>query len=238
MWRAWWRGPPRTPDGGWPARRQATRLPSAPPHTAPTVTGVVTIDTAGTLTGQFVGQIKNPDGSLDSIGRNLVSVTQASGLTTSSFAQTATGTINQTPVSGTNGHPGDDYHSHPPDRGFRRDHRRGHQHQPGHYQHGLAGQCLQQCDFANHNRQHGGGGGGTGRRGPDRGGHDPGDHSRDNQYDQFGGHGHLATRHADHADHPDHEGNRGNPGGRGGPRLRHPNGNSNGNSKALRSKEV
>ena len=71
--------------------------------TAPSVTGVVTVDTAGTLTGQFVGQIKNTDGSLDTIGRNLVSVTQASGLTTSSFAQAATGTVTQTPVSGTSG---------------------------------------------------------------------------------------------------------------------------------------
>ena len=64
---------------------------------------MVTIDTAGTLTGQFVGQVANSGGSLDSIGRNLVSVTQASGLTTSSFAQTATGTITQTPVANTNG---------------------------------------------------------------------------------------------------------------------------------------
>ena len=71
--------------------------------TAPSVTGVVTIDPAGTLTGQFVGQLKNPDGSIDTIGRNLVSVTPASGLTTSSFAQTVTGTIDQTPVSGTGG---------------------------------------------------------------------------------------------------------------------------------------
>jgi hypothetical protein len=71
--------------------------------TAPTVNGVVTLDTAGTLIGQFVGQIRNTDSSLDTIGRNLVSVTQASGLTTSSFAQTATGMFNQTPVSGTNG---------------------------------------------------------------------------------------------------------------------------------------
>lgn len=63
---------------------------------------MVTIDTAGKLTGQFVGQVGNPGGALDSISRNLVSVTQASGQTTSSFAQTATGTINQTPVSGTN----------------------------------------------------------------------------------------------------------------------------------------
>ena len=35
----------------------------------------MTIDPAGTLTGQFVGQIKNTDGSMDTIGRNLVSVT-------------------------------------------------------------------------------------------------------------------------------------------------------------------
>ena len=64
----------------------------------PTVDGVVTIDTAGQLTGQFVSQVGN-----DTIARNLVSVPTASGMTTSSFIQTATGTINQTPVSGTSG---------------------------------------------------------------------------------------------------------------------------------------
>jgi hypothetical protein len=80
--------PTNTPSGGTAS-------------TAPTVTGVVTIDTTSKLIGQFVGQIKNPDGSLDTIARNLVSVPTASGQTTSSFVQTATGTLNQTPVPNT-----------------------------------------------------------------------------------------------------------------------------------------
>ena len=48
---------------------------STTPTIAPPVTGVVTIDPSNTLTGQFVGQIKNPDGTVDTLGRNLVSVT-------------------------------------------------------------------------------------------------------------------------------------------------------------------
>jgi len=60
----------------------------------------VTVAPTGQLTGQFVDQIIN---SSDKVAVNVVSVPTASGLTTSSFAQTATGTINQTPVSGTSG---------------------------------------------------------------------------------------------------------------------------------------
>jgi hypothetical protein len=71
---------------------------TATPGPGQPLTGVVTIDTAGKLTGQFVSQVGN-----DTIARNLVSVPTASGMTTSSFTQTATGTINQTPVSGTSG---------------------------------------------------------------------------------------------------------------------------------------
>ena len=82
--------PTNTPTGG----TSSTTTP---------VTGTVTIDPAGTLTGQFVGQVPNGDGSSDVIGRNLVSVTQASGLSTSAFTQTATGTLSQTPVPGTSG---------------------------------------------------------------------------------------------------------------------------------------
>ena len=90
-------------DTRWGVASVKAQYSAPTPDNGRTTTGVVTIDTAGTLTGQFVSQIKNPDLSQDNIARNLVSVTQASGLTTSSFAQTSAGTINVTPVSGTNG---------------------------------------------------------------------------------------------------------------------------------------
>jgi hypothetical protein len=64
----------------------------------PTTSGPVTIDTTGKLTGQSVDVIRNIDGSFENIARNLVSVTAASGQTTSSFIQTVSGNVSQTPV--------------------------------------------------------------------------------------------------------------------------------------------
>ncbi len=73
------------------------------PLTEATISGPVTIDTAGKLTAQFVDQSNNPSGPPDKISINVVSVPTGSGQTTSSFAQTASGTFDQAPVAGANG---------------------------------------------------------------------------------------------------------------------------------------
>jgi hypothetical protein len=61
-----------------------------------TISGPVTIDTAGKLTGQFVDQVLNPSGPSDKMAINVVSVPTAPGQTTSSFVQTVGGNFSQT----------------------------------------------------------------------------------------------------------------------------------------------
>lgn len=66
------------------------------------ISGPVTLDPAGKLTGQFVDVI--PTGSttpVDNVTVNLVSVPAGTGQTTSSFVQTVSGNVTQTPVGTT-----------------------------------------------------------------------------------------------------------------------------------------
>jgi hypothetical protein len=66
------------------------------------MSGPVTLDTSGKLTGQFVDVAPNSGGyPPDNVTLNLVSVPTASGQTTSSFVQTVSGTVTQTPTGST-----------------------------------------------------------------------------------------------------------------------------------------
>ena len=66
------------------------------PGAGQSISGPVTLDTAGKLTGQFVDEASNPGAPTDKIAVNLVSVPTGSGQTTSSFAQTVSGAFSQT----------------------------------------------------------------------------------------------------------------------------------------------
>jgi hypothetical protein len=66
--------------------------------------GPVTVDPTGKLTGQFVDTLPNAPGQpVDNVAVNLVSVPTGAGQTTSSFVQTVSGTVAQTPASTTQG---------------------------------------------------------------------------------------------------------------------------------------
>ncbi|MHB9072849.1 MAG: FecR domain-containing protein [Desulfobaccales bacterium] len=64
------------------------------------MSGVVTLDTAGKLTGQFVDVVPNSPGQpMDNVTVNLVSVPTGSGQTTSSFVQSVSGDVTQSVLS-------------------------------------------------------------------------------------------------------------------------------------------
>jgi hypothetical protein len=66
------------------------------------ISGPVTLDPSGKLTGQFVGVALNEPGQpVDNLMVNYVSVPTGSGQTTSSFIQTVSGTVTQTPIGAT-----------------------------------------------------------------------------------------------------------------------------------------
>ena len=75
------------------------RLPAGTTTPGVAVVGPVTIDTSGTLTGQFVDTQNNSSGPANpanNLSVNYASVPASSGLTTASFTQTASGTFNAT----------------------------------------------------------------------------------------------------------------------------------------------
>ena len=66
------------------------------------ISGPVTLDPTGKLTGQFVDTVPNAPGQpADNVTVNYVSVPTGSGQTTSSFVQTVSGTVTQTPTGTT-----------------------------------------------------------------------------------------------------------------------------------------
>jgi hypothetical protein len=66
------------------------------------ISGPVTLDPAGKLTGQFMDVVRNSPGQpADNVTVNLVSVPAGTGQTTSSFVQTVSGNVTQTPLGTT-----------------------------------------------------------------------------------------------------------------------------------------
>jgi hypothetical protein len=64
------------------------------------MSGPVTLDPAGKLTGQFVDVVRNGPGQpVDNVTVNLVSVPAGTGQSTASFVQTVSGNVTQTPIA-------------------------------------------------------------------------------------------------------------------------------------------
>ncbi len=80
----------------------ATISGSGSPTGSTGMSGPVTLDTSGKLTGQFVDVVPNGAGQpVDNVTVNLVSVPTGPGQTTSSFVNTVSGPVTQTPTGST-----------------------------------------------------------------------------------------------------------------------------------------
>jgi hypothetical protein len=86
----------------WETRWGVATLNGSGSPSSTGISGPVTLDPSGKLTGQFVSTIPNGPGQpVDNVVANYVSVPTGSGQTTSSFVQTVSGTVTQTPIGTT-----------------------------------------------------------------------------------------------------------------------------------------